>query len=249
MAKQNSLFPFTRKLGKVIGYERNGKFFLRKMPEFVRQNAATRSAAQRFGIASKKGALIRHTFYTDLDIRCDDGHINRLNKAFIAAGNNNAAITGFRFNQHTGIDRFLSIAPRLFRNETLHIPKQTLAHHKGITALEVKVIAKRIDFLTPQVTGTETVTIAIDPRQPFDGADIPLNVPGEGTLVITMQIRGMHEDRPSCNRQYLAADIVAVAAPQIPDKIPHNKPTYPQPTANRQNLTPAHNYQTLIQRE
>jgi len=245
MAKQNSLFPFTRKLGNVIGYKRNGEYYLRKMPEFVRQNAATRSAAYRFGIASKKGALIRHTFYTDLDIRCDDGHINRLNKAFIAAGDNNAAITGFRFNQHTGIDRFLSIAPRLFRNETLHIPKQTLAYHKGITALEVKVIAARIDFLTREVTGTETVTMTIDPRKPFEGADIALNVPGEGTLVITLQIRGMQGDRPSNNRQYLAADIIAVATPQRPDY----KPAYPQPTATTLNLTPAHNYQTLIQRE
>jgi hypothetical protein len=245
MAKQNSLFPFTRKLGKVIGYERNGKYFLRKMPEFVRQNAATRSAAQRFGIASKKGALIRHTFYTDLDIRCDDGHINRLNKAFIAAGDNNAAITGIRFNQHTGIDRFFSVALKLFRNETLHISKQTLAHHKGITALEVKVIAARINFLTRQVTGTETAIMTIDPRKPFQGADISLNVPGEGTLVITLQIRGMHGDCPSGNRQYLAAEIVAVATPQIPDR----RPGYPHPTTTTHDLTLAHTYQTLIQRE
>lgn len=245
MAKQNTLFPFTRKLGNVIGYERNGNYYLRKMPEIVRQNAATRSAAQRFGIASKKGALIRHTFYTNLDIRCDDGHINRLNKVFIAAGDNAAAITGFRFNQHAGIDRFLSVAPKLFRNETLHIPKQTLAHHKDIASLEVKVIAARIDFLTREVTGTEAVTMTIDPRKPFEGADIALNVAGEGTLVITLQVRGMHGDRPSNNRQYLAADIIAVATLQIPD----NKPTHPQPTATTLNLTPAHTYQTLIQRE
>ncbi|SHN07688.1 hypothetical protein [Chitinophaga sp. CF418] len=244
MAKQNSLFPFTRKLGNVIGYQRNGNYFLRKMPEIVRQNAATRSAAQRFGIASKKGALIRHTFYRDLDIRCDDGHINRLNKAFIAAGDN-TGITGFRFNQHAGIDRFFSVAPKLFRNEALHIPKQALAQHKGITALEVKVIATRIDFRSQLVTGTGTVMLTIDPHKPFEGADLALDIPGEGTLVVTLQVRAMHNDQPSSNRQYLAADIIAVAMPQIPD----NRPAYPQPTATTLNLTPAHTYRTLIQRE
>ncbi|MCF6404399.1 hypothetical protein L3C95_15990 [Chitinophaga filiformis] len=244
MAKQTSLFPFTRKLGNVIGYERNGQYYLRSMPEFVRQNAATRRAAQRFGIASSKGALIRHTFYPDLDIRCDSGHINRLNKAFIAAGDNNTAITGFRLNQHAGIDRFFSIAPRLFRNETLHIPKQTLAYHKDITALEVKVIAARIDFQTREVTGIDTAMLTIDPRKPFEGTDIALNVPGKGTLVITLQVRGMHKDRPSSNRLYLAADIIAVATPRIPD----NKPTYLRQETVL-NLTPAHTCQTIIQRE
>lgn len=246
MAKQNSLFPFTSKLGNVIGYERNGQYFLRSMPEMVRQNAATRRAAQRFGIASRKSALIRHAFYADLDIRCDSGHINRLNKALIAAGSNNAAITGFRFNLHTGIDRFFSVAPRLFRNETLHIPKQTLAQHKGITALEVKVIATRIDFRSHLVTGTETHILTVDPRKPFEGADFALNVPGEGTLVITLQVRGMHEDHPSSNRQYLAADIIAVATPKAE---PDNKPAYPQPGALTAGLTPAHIYHSIIQRE
>lgn len=251
MAKQTSIIPFTGKLGNLIGYERNGQYFLRSMPEVVRQTLATRRAAQRFGLASRKGALIRNAFYNDLDIRCDSGHINRLNRILIAAGSNHAAMTGFRFNQSVGIDRFFSVAPRLFRNGILHIPAQTLAQYKGITALEVKVIAARIDFITRQVTGIETAMLKIDSCGSFKGINVPLDVPGDGTLLVTLQVRGMHKDGASCNKQYLAADIIAVLEQQTPKSV--HKRTSLQPAIMQSqmepNVTPAHAYQSIIQRE
>lgn len=228
MARQHSLIPFTGTLGNLIGYQRNGEYFLRSKPEIVRQTVATRHAAKRFGIASRKGALIRNAFYGELDIHCDSGHINRLNKVLIAAAGDNAAMTGFRFNQHTGIDRFFTVAPRLSGDGILHIPPQALAHHKSITALEVKVIAAHIDFMTRRVTGMETVIMEIDPRQPFGGAEIPVDVSGRGTLVVTLQVRGMQKDGLSGNRQYLAADIVAVKEPKT--RKPFKKPTYSRRT-------------------
>ena len=251
MARQTSLFPFTRRLGNLIGYQRNGEYFLRSMPEIVRQTAATRRAALRFGMASKKGGLIRHAFYDDLDIHCDSSHINRLNKVLIAAGGNNAAITGFRFNQYTGIDRFFTVAPRLFRDGTLHIPPQALAQHKKITTLEVKVIAARIDFTTCQITDTDTVVMMIDTCEAFTGANVALDVAGAGTLVVTLQVRAIHMDGPSGNRQCLAAEIIAVQEPQTPEVF--DKRTYPQwailqPELSL-NLTQAPTYQTIIQRE
>lgn len=251
MAKQLSIIPFTGKLGNLIGYQRNGQYFLRSMPEIVRQTVATRRAACRFGQASRKGALIRNAFYDDLDIRCDSSHINRLNRILIAAGNNHAAITGFRFNQHAGIDRFFTVAPKLFRNNTLHIPPQTLARHKGITTLEVKVIATRIDFMSRQLSTVETVMLKIDTSRSFEGINVPLDVTGDGTLVVTLQVRGMHEDGASCNRQYLTADIVAVSAPQAPDSLDkhsHSQVNLFQP-GTRPVHTYAHTYQALIQRE
>ncbi len=247
MARQKSLFPYSGALRDVIGYQRNGKHFLRRRPEFVRQTVATCRAAQRFGIASSKAALIRKTFYSDLDIRCDDGHINRLNKLLIKAAGNYEAITGFRFNEHTGTDRFFTVSPRLFRNGVLHIPRQTLAHKNGITTLEVKVIAARIDFNTHQVTGTTTAILTINPREPFNGADLQLNVPGEGTLVITLQVRSMHKNGPSGNRQYLAADIIAVARPEMPEYV--NKPAYPWWTIPVPEIGANHTHPAIIQRE
>ncbi|PWV46116.1 hypothetical protein [Chitinophaga sp. S165] len=251
MAKQNSLIPFTGKLGNLIGYQRNGKYFLRSMPEVVRQTAATRRAARRFGVASRKGALIRNTFYDDLDIHCDSGHINRLNKMLIAAAGNNAAMKGFRFNQYAGTDRFFTVAPRLFRDGTLYIPPQTIVLHKNITSLEVKVIAACIDFGTGYVTGTDTFTLTIDPGKPFQGTKIPLDITGKGTLIITLQVRGMQQDGPSGNRQYLAADIIAVQEPQIP-KV-SKKHTYLQQVISGPeialNCLNMYTYQPMTQRE
>jgi hypothetical protein len=251
MGRQHSIITFTGRLGNLIGYERNGKYFLRSMPEIVRQTSATRRAAKRFGMASRKGALIRNAFYDDLDIRGDSGHINRLNKLLIAAAGNNAAITGFRFNQYAGIDRFFTVAPKLFRDGILHIPPQAIAQHKNIATLEVKVIAAHIDFTTREVTDMETVIMMIDARETFAGAKIPLNVSGKGILVVTLQVRGMNEDVPSCNRQYLAADIIAVKEQQ-PVK-PCKKGTYPQRAISQPkisfNLPYAPAYQPMIQRE
>lgn len=251
MAKQNSLITFTGKLGNIVGYCRDGNYFLRSMPETVRQTKATRRAAQRFGMASKKGALIRRAFTCELDICCDGGHINRLNKVLIpAAGNNAAAITGFRFNQPTGVEKFFAIRPTLSRNGILHIPAQTLPHFKGITALEVKVIAARINFATDQIMSCETVIITIDLREPFTGATCSLDVPDTGTLVVTLQVRGLHNECPSANKQYLAADIVAVMEPKAPKHF--HKRTYPQQAIQPEVLFPPADerfLQSFIQRE
>ncbi|MGO4289834.1 hypothetical protein [Chitinophaga sp. RAB17] len=247
MAKQMSILPFTGKLGPLIGYKRNGEYFLRSMPESVQQTAATRRASRRFGIASRKGAFIRHAFYPHLDVHCDGGHINRLNRLLIAAGDHHAAITGFRFNQHTGVDRFFTVAPRLLRNGILNIPAQTIDGYKGIAALEVKIIATRIDFTSRQVVGSETVTLMIDTDTTFQETNISLDVPGNGSLVVVFQVRAMYKDGPSRNKQYMAADIIAVAAPQVPQFA--KKRTYPKRTRLLPNLTYTHANPAVIQLE
>jgi hypothetical protein len=251
MAKQISLIPFTGKLGHLIGYERNGKYFLRSMPEIVCQTTATRRAAQRFGMASRKAALVRNAFYDELDIRCDTGYANRLNKVLIAAAGNHAAITGFRFNEYAGTDRFFTAPPSLFKNGVLHLPAQHIAQYKDITALEVKVIAARIDFSTRRVSDTEAAVMIIDPLVHFAGADVPLDIPGSGTLVVTLQVRSMHKDALSNSRQYQAADIIAVMEPQIP--VFSAKRTYPQQmpsqAANCPNSKEKHALLPITQRE
>jgi hypothetical protein len=212
MAKQESIFPFIGKLGDSIGYLCDGEYRLRAMPVEVRQTVATRRSAQSFGVASKKGALIRKAFYKELDVSRDSGHVNRLNKMLIAAGDNHTAITGFRFNSCAGIDRFLRLAPAL-TDGILHIPPQRLAQYQHVIAVEVKVIAARIDFTIMQVSGTYASKLNIDPRGYFEGTNVPLDVPGGGTLIVTVQVRGIYKQGPSDNRQDLAAEIIAVVAP------------------------------------
>ncbi|SFO99171.1 hypothetical protein SAMN05428949_7091 [Chitinophaga sp. YR627] len=215
MARQTAIILFTGKLGNNIGYERNGKHFLRSAPKAIRQTQATRRASRRFGACSTKGRLIRHAFYPELDVRCDSSHVNRLNKLLIQAAGDHTAIKDFRFNRTTGIDRFLPVSPEMNRNEVLHIPAQQITQREQFTALELKVIAVRIDFNNLQVTGTDTIAMMIDAGQPFNGTDIPLYVAGEGTLLLTIQIRGFHKDSPSANKQFLAADIITVIPPYV----------------------------------
>ncbi len=95
----------------MIGYYRNGKYFIRSKPETVRQTQPTRHAAKWFGAASKKGALIRSALAADLDIIRDGGHVNQLNKAIVKAGrNNHGGLAGFRFNRHTSTDTFFTVS-------------------------------------------------------------------------------------------------------------------------------------------
>jgi hypothetical protein len=227
MAKQNSLITFTGKLGNLIGYCRNGKYFLRSMPAIVRQTIATRKAAQRFGAASRKGALVRSALTPELDVRCDTSYVNRLTRALIpATGNRKRVIEGFRFNQDTGIDRFFTVAPVFSDDCVLQIPGQTLPRLKGITALEVKVIASCIDFITQQVVDTQAVTVILDLQEPFTGATLPVEVSGSGTLIVALQVRCIQGGAPSSDRRYQAADIIAVFEPQIQPVV--HQPAYPQ---------------------
>ncbi|GEP97839.1 hypothetical protein [Chitinophaga cymbidii] len=235
MAIQTSLFTFTGKAANMIGYYRDGKHYFRSMPASVRQTKATKRAALRFGAASKKGRLIRSAFADALDIPYDGSHINRLNKLLIKAGReNNAALAGFRFNQHTGTDRFFCMDPSLSEDGILHIPAQELPQFRGITAFEVKVIATRISFTERRVVRTDTALITLDAREAFGGAALDVDVPGKGTLVVTLQVRGMNGNAPSNNRKYLAADIIAVKEPETAQVF--HKPSHGQQAALQQRL-------------
>ncbi|HVI47278.1 MAG TPA: hypothetical protein VM802_20540 [Chitinophaga sp.] len=216
MAKQTSILTFTGKLGNLIGYSRNGKYFVRSMPAKVRQTAATCQAAHRFGRASQTGALIRRAFSRKLDVNCDSGHINRLTSTLVpSAGNDIPSTTAFRFNRHTGTHRFLDLAPKLSQDGILCIPPQALAACNGMDALEIKVIAARINFATRQVVGTESAVLTVQTGESFKGAACNMNVPGKGILVVVLQIRGIKDGFPSHNRKYQAADIIAVQLPQM----------------------------------
>jgi hypothetical protein len=254
MAKQQSIIIFTGRLGSMIGYHRNGKHFLRSMPDTVRQTAATQRAARRFGMASKTAALIRSAFNTALDVRCDSSHINRLTKQLIpSAGAKPQAVKGFRFNLSTGTDSFFGQPPTCSDAGILHIPPQRLPLLKGLQALEVKVIAVRINCATHEIVGRVTETITVNSKEAFPGATFPVEISGEGTLFVTLQVRGISAAGISANSKYLAADIIAVQEPQI-EQVCH-KPVHTQQALIRHHQEPdaAHTYASrhpaMVQRE
>jgi len=230
MALQVGIHKFTGRLDNVIGYRRNGKYFFRSMPDKVRQTAATKRAARHFGIASRKGKLIRNAFRPHLDVRYDCSLVNRLNKLFIQAGPDSFPdLQGFHFNRHTGLEKLFTIPPIFTVNGTLHVPAQELEPQGTNTHLEVRLIAVRLDFRTQRLISSEasSAIIALDEDTPFNG--LALNVPteGEGVLMVTLQCRACKATNgilvPSYDRRYIAANIIHLVVPAdqllIPDAV------------------------------
>jgi len=230
MALQVGIHKFTGRLDNVIGYRRNGKYFLRSMPDKVRQTAATKRAARRFGIASRKGKLIRTAFRPYLNVRYDSALVNRLNKLFIQAGPDNFPdLQGFHFNRHTGLEKLFTIPPVFTVNGTLHIPAQELEPQGVNTHLEVRLIAARIDFRTQRIISSESSTaiIELDEDIPFNGLALSVPTEGEGVLMVTLQCRACKATNgilyPTNDRRYIAADVIHLVVPAeqvlIPDAL------------------------------
>ncbi|MBW8687045.1 hypothetical protein [Chitinophaga rhizophila] len=237
MAKQQSLIIFTGRLGNQIGYNRKGKYFLRSRSNGIQQTAASRKAALRFGRASRKGALIRNAVYNALDIPCDGAHVNRLNKCLIpAAGADINQTKGFRFNQDAGTGQFFQLAPTVTRDGRISIAPQHLPAIKGITGLEVKIIAVRIHCAAHVTTGVQTTTLFLQPGAGFEGTSFSVQVPGNGKLLVILQIRALQSGIAVLNSRYLAADIIGVldtpvVLPAIQDTNYLPAPAYGVPVA------------------
>jgi hypothetical protein len=210
MAKQKGLFKFTGKLDNVIGYWRNGTYCLRSMPDTVRQTAATREASRNFGMASRRGKLVRRAFTGQLDVRTDGTLVNRLNKTLVQSGLQ--GMKGFRFNRHTGIDKFFHNSPILSEEGILRIPAQELTQLRDFNSLEVKAIAVRVDFAERRITAARSVVTKIEMDKPFTGAELNIDLSGKGTLIVTLQVRACKDSQATGDRRYMAADVMDVSA-------------------------------------
>jgi hypothetical protein len=217
MAKQTGLFKFTGKLDNVIGYRRNGAHFVRSMPETVKQTPATRRAARGFGMASRKGRLIRRAVTPYLG-RPDGTVVNRLNKALVQLPNGGLqGIEGFSFNRHTRLDKLLPLLPVLMPDGRVKIPAQELPLVPRATHLEISVIAARINFAERRIADVQTVTEIISLKEDFKGLELELPaIAGKGTLILTVQLQACcstnGQVQPLHDRRYMAADIIAVIA-------------------------------------
>ena len=238
MALQTGLFKFTGQLDNVIGYRRNGKYFLRSAPDKVRQTAATKRAARSFGIASAKGKLLRRALRPYLNMRPDGTLINRLNKLFIQAERTTFPnLQGFHFNKHTGLEKLFTLPPVFTTNGTLHIPAQELLPQGKATHIELRLIATRIDFTAHRVLSTDvsTAIIHLDPDELFNGMALNVPVDGEGTLIVALQYRSY----TICNgnlsfsgdRRYMAADVINVVVSEL--KAIDNKGAHQSPASRK----------------
>jgi hypothetical protein len=218
MAKQTGLFKFTGKLDNVIGYRRNGAHFVRSMPETVKQTGATRRAARAFGMASKKGRLIRRAITPYLG-RHDGTVVNRLNKALVQLPNGLLqGIEGFSFNRHTRLDKLLPLLPIYTAEGRVKIPAQELPFVPRATHLEISVIAARVNFAERRIADVQAVTEIIPLDEDFQGLELEMPfITGKGTLILTVQLQACCSTNghlcPLHDRRYMAADIVCVIPP------------------------------------
>ncbi|ASZ09664.1 hypothetical protein KTO58_27675 [Chitinophaga pendula] len=225
MARQTGFITFTGKLGNMVGYCRHGDYFIRTLPEKVRQTPATRKAAYRFGITSTYGRLIRQTILPHLHLPYDGALVNRLNSTLAGLRERTAGLQGFSFNRHAGLQQYLTITPQLTRNGTLHIPPQSLRQVTGITQLRLTLVASRIDFSTRRIGESSTLTHIIDMHTPFAGLTLDSTPPGKGTLILTLQVQAMTAGRIKTHRAATVADVIAVLPPQLSSS--HPRVQYP----------------------
>lgn len=211
MAKQTGIVLFTGKLENQVGYRRNGKYFIRAMPQKVQQTLATRQSAREFGIASRHAKLIRQSVGPLLDMTPDNTFVNRLNKALIGAGKSRLQdIRGFRFNKHTAVSQFFCEQPVSMPSGIWHIPAQKLPPRGNATHLHITAIAVRISFIQQRILGSLARTVTIDLNEPFKGAELAINLPGSGTLLHILQVITSLNQSTLASRRHNAADIMLV---------------------------------------
>lgn len=206
MSKQSGIFPFTGKLGNNIGYRRNGNYFIRRMPDNIRQSAATQEAARHFGIASRKGKIIRQAIETHIDVRRDPSLVNRLNKRMMKG--DLPAIAGIRWNIHSGAGKFFTY---VISGNSIRIPAQILPPQGSNTHLEVKAISIGVNFSQQRVRTSAICTAHIDLSMPFSGITLDTSAPDSGTLLVVLQVSAFKQHIRAEDRRFQAADIIKVA--------------------------------------
>lgn len=168
MGKQKGLFPFTGPLGNKIGYRRGNEYFYRERPQHVNRTIATKKAATDFGTASHCACLVRKSLRQYLVRHKNEDLVNRLNTAFIDIVNADThnlsgqripdslhmhTLNGFRFNEATGINKLLSAAPVVEKDDsgkiTVSLPEKVINSRKvpaGITHFTITAISLSVNF-------------------------------------------------------------------------------------------------------
>jgi len=113
MAIQKSTF-ISGKLGNIIFYQRDGKFFARAAPDKVKQTTATKTRSRNFGIASSAGKTLRKLLMPSLPFPKNKNMQSRFSGAIakwlrlnnvkdLKAATRLPFLTNFNFNEKTGI--------------------------------------------------------------------------------------------------------------------------------------------------
>lgn len=240
MSKNTGLLRMTGKIGEYVGYYRNGKQYFRTIPKHVRRSKATQLSAIDFGTASKAGKLIRQGLRAELNIRHDDGMVNRLNTDMLRilyAGsqqrgsrsfqrNKLSMLTGMRFNGKTELRRLLPFTPKVVQDgNSLRIAIPALGaddilHARNTSHIEIKAIAVGVNFKEGAHQEAASDKVLIDFSKPAAATELILPFKaGEEETIVVLQVRGFDEREGKLyvlgNRKYFAADIIDII-PSLP---------------------------------
>ncbi|MGX5818825.1 hypothetical protein ACWKWU_11550 [Chitinophaga lutea] len=234
MAKQTGVIPFKGKLGKVVGFQLNGEWLLRSLPEHVRQTRRTRRAARQFGKASRLGATMRHALRPHQHIPPQPAAINKLNKALLKILQQDDlhaqkrfiprffdALKGFAFTPHCPLISLLHDTPTVSRDTSgdilVHIPAmKEPGGNLHATHLLVQAIALSTDGASAQTSASEPMLL--EAFQPCEAFTLTIPRPAAGVTCVVLEavpIQLLGDQLYVLkNRNFIASEIIAVLQPE-----------------------------------
>jgi len=243
MARDNSDFSFSGKVGDLIFVQKNKERYVRSASaKPVNQTEASRKSSSDFGMASRIGAKIRKAFKPLLSYSRDETLMNRLNAQLIAvlntvgpsfAGSKKLIqgdvqlLYGFQFNSAKRLDLLL-LQPPAFSMVSpgkmcMELPGNTSALFKplaGATAVVLETMLYNMD-----ADGENDEIIPVQPLviplyDEFHGAKlhIPLAMAGNRVLLAAMGIHYLKDTFTIDSKKKMAAAIVF--AEKLKDGVP-----------------------------
>ncbi|MGX5817369.1 hypothetical protein ACWKWU_04185 [Chitinophaga lutea] len=234
MAIQTGIFPFTGKLGGVIGYRRDGQYLLRSMPEQVRLSPRSKRSARYFGQASRLGAKVRAALRPLLHLPSDGRLVNRLNKSLLQIllkddlynrkrflPRHFSSLQGFSFTPFGSLSDILRVAPVAERAHAgtvnVRIPAMRWpGSHPGATHLRVCATALVIDG--DHATAVSSRSVLLSTRQSPEAFTLTIDPVPDGVCCVILEATPSRIENgveyALANRKHIAAEIIAVLPPQ-----------------------------------
>jgi len=207
MAKIKFIYASGR-IGKLVGVERYGKWYLRSLPVEVKQTAASRKRSTNFGIAAEAGKFLRRQLANSIPYPRNKGMQSRFGGAIVKwIGNNNVGslpaqqslpfISGFSFNDKSNSARkwLAALAVTMVDEQALQIqvpafiPVTAFKAPRGTAAIDCSLVVAYCNLLKP-VAATSTVACRLEfPYNdvPVAAQAIPLSLPVvKGCLLVTV---------------------------------------------------------------
>ncbi|WP_343703083.1 hypothetical protein [Chitinophaga sp.] len=236
MATQTSLLKFTGKLGNVIGYRVGKKYYLRSMPEEVRQSSRSKVSSRHFGKASRLGATVRHALHGLLHVKQDNKLINKLNGSLLGVLRQDdlhrqkrfipryfRGLERFCFTTHADLAKVLPVDVSAVRNADGNIEVTVPAILKHLanpraTHVGIRAVAVCLErgFTKANAAASEMVMLKAD--EPSDA--FLLTVPADRNMVtcVILEVTCWQEEHGRRylmgNQKFMAAQIIAVLQPE-----------------------------------